>query len=341
MKAVRIHRFGDPSVLQYEDVDDPRPGPGDAIVHIKAASINHLDIDVRSGVSRWPVPLPHIPGTEFAGEVVAVGPGATLEAGTRVIAFEATCGACEYCTSGRDNLCTNAQHFGLTVNGGYAQYVSAPARGLIAIDSGLPYEDAATAQLSFGTAYHMLVTRAHVVPGETVLVNAAASSVGTAAIQIAKWRGARVIASAGSAAKLEPLRALGADEVIDYSRELLDEAVLSVTGGRGVEVVFEHVGGPLFERVLKSLARDGRVVTCGAHAGEVVPLDIIPFFRRQLSLLGSRRVTSAELRDVLRLMGDGTFKAKIHTTLPLSAAKRAHELIERRENVGKVVLLPP
>lgn len=328
-------------MLRYEDVDDPRPGPGDAIVRIQAAAINHLDIDVRSGVSRWPVSLPHIPGTEFAGEVVAVGPGCTLAAGTRVIAFEATCGACSYCTSDRDNLCTNAQHFGLTVNGGYAQYISAPAHGLIPIESELPYEDAATAQLSFGTAYHMLIARAQLAPGETVLVNAAASSVGTAAIQIAKWRGARVIASAGSWAKLEPLRALGADEVVDYSREALDDAVLSLTGGRGVEVAFEHVGGPLFERVLKSLARDGRAVTCGAHAGEVVPLDIIPFFRRQLSLLGSRRVTSQELRDVLRLMGDGALKAKIHKTLPLSAAKEAHELIERRENIGKVVLLPP
>lgn len=341
MKAVRIHRFGDPSVLQYEDVDDPSPGPGDAVVRIKAASINHLDIDVRAGVSRWPVSLPRIPGTEFAGDVTAVGPGSVLKVGTRVIAFEATCGTCTYCTSGRDNLCTNGQHFGLTVHGGYAQYISAPGRGLIPIESDLPYEDAATAQLSFGTAYHMLVTRVQLAAGETILINAAASSVGTAAVQIAKWRGARVIASAGSAAKLEQLRALGADEVIDYSRDLLDEAVLSLTGGRGVEVVFEHVGGPLFERVLKSLARDGRVVTCGAHAGEVVPLDIIPFFRRQLSLLGSRRVTSAELREVLRLMGNRTFKAKIHKTLPLSAAREAHELIGRRENVGKVVLLPP
>lgn len=341
MKAIRIHHFGDPSVLQYEDAADPSPGEGDVIVRVKAASINHLDLDVRAGVSRWPVPLPHIPGTEFAGEVVAVGPGVTLAIGTRAIAFEATCGTCAYCATGRDNLCTGAQHFGLTVNGGYAQFVRAPARGLVAIEGELPYEDAATAQLSFGTAYHMLVTRAGVRSDEVVLVNAAASSVGTAAIQIAKWKGARVIASAGSASKLERLRALGADEVIDYSREALDEAVLSLTGGSGVDVVFEHVGGPLFERVLKAVARDGRIVTCGAHAGEVVPLDIIPFFRRQLSLLGSRRVTSKELKSVLALMEAGTFKATIHKTLPLEAAREAHELVERRENVGKVVLLPP
>lgn len=340
MKAVRIHRFGDPSVLQYEDVDDPKPAPGEVVVAVKAAAINHLDLDVRSGVSRWPVSLPHIPGTEFAGEVVEAGAGTKLKAGTRVIAFEGTCGSCEYCTTARDNLCSAATHFGLTVDGGYAQFVCAPERGLIPVNGDLPHASAATAQLSFGTAYHMLVSRACLQPGETVLVNAAASSVGTAAIQVAKWRGARVIASAGSAAKLAALRDLGADDVIDYSSEPLDEAVLSRTKNRGVDVVFEHVGGELFERVLRCVARDGRIVTCGAHAGETVALDIIPFFRRQLSLLGSRRVTSDELRRVLELMADRTFVAAIYKELPLSDARIAHELIERRENVGKVVLTP-
>jgi NADPH:quinone reductase-like Zn-dependent oxidoreductase len=297
-------------------------------------------MDVRSGVSRWPAPFPHIPGTEFAGEVSATGPGTSLGVGDRVVAFEGTCGACEYCRSERDNLCTAAQHFGLTIAGGYAQFVRAPETALFKLDDKLSYEAAATAQLSFGTSYHMLVTRAQLKRGETVLVNAAASSVGTAAVQIAKWLGAHVIASAGSPAKLEALRALGADDVIDYSHEALDEAVLGLTNGRGVDVVFEHVGGEMLQHALRATARDGRVVTCGAHAGEVVPIDIIPFFRRQLSLLGSRRVTSAELREVLRLMGEGIFKPAIHKRLPLSAAREAHELIERRENIGKVILLP-
>ena len=340
MKAVRVHRYGDPSVLEYEDVDDPVPQKGEVVVRVRAAAINHLDLDVRSGVSRWPAPLPHIPGTEFAGEVSAAGPDTSLKPGDRVVAFEATCGTCEYCRSERDNLCTAAQHFGLTIAGGYAQFVRAPEHALIKLDDKLPYDAAATAQLSFGTAYHMLVTRAHLKSGETVLVNAAASSVGTAALQIAKWRGARVIASAGSAAKLEQLRMLGADEVIDYSRVTLDDAVLELTSGRGVDVVFEHVGGEMLQRALRATARDGRIVTCGAHAGEVVPVDIIPFFRRQLSLLGSRRVTSRELREVLRLMAEGVFVATIHKRLPLSQAREAHELIERRENVGKVILLP-
>lgn len=229
----------------------------------------------------------------------------------------------------------------MTLHGGYAQYVRAPERGLIVFDDGLSYESAATAQLSFGTAFHMLISRANLKAGETVLVNAAASSVGTAAIQIAKWRGARVIASSGNATKLEQLRALGADDVVDYSTGALDDAVLSLTNGRGVDVVFEHVGGPLFEQVLKLVARDGRIVTCGAHAGEVVPLDIIPFFRRQLSLLGSRRVTSTELQQVLRLLSEGAFKPKIHKVLPLKAAREGHELIEQRANVGKVLLIPP
>lgn len=341
MRAVRFHQFGGPSVLHYETVPDPLLGPQDALVRVFAAGVNHLDLDVRSGTSRWPISLPHIPGTEFAGEVVEVGTEVRdLEVGTPVVANAAVCGRCRYCRTARDNLCPHVRNFGLTMPGAYAELVAAPQDSLIPLPTGVSFEGAACAQLNFGTAWHMLITRSRLRTGETVLVNAAASSVGVAAVQIAHLAGGRVIASAGSAKKLEIVRALGAEEVIDYTTHDLEQEVLRLTGGQGVDLIFEHVGGGMFGTVLNLLAADGRMVLCGGHAGEVVELDLIPFFRRELQLIGSRRATRQEMVEVLGLLERGLLKPVIDTSFPLSKARSAHELIEARRNAGKLLLLP-
>lgn len=340
MRAVRFHDFGPPAVLRLEEVPTPSAVAGELIVKVGAAAVNHLDLDVRSGTLRWSVRLPHIPGTEFAGEVAATAAPCDFAVGDRVVAYEGTCGSCAFCLSGRENLCYAATHIGLTLAGAYAEYVVAPARCFVRLPDAVPFETAAVAQLSFGTAWHMLMTRGHLQRGETVLINAAASAVGTAAIQIAQLAGAHIIASAGSATKLHSLRALGADHVVNYTTEDLVAQVMAITEGRGADLVFEHVGGQLFAQVMRLLARGGRIVTCGAHAGEVVALDLIPFFRREFSLIGCRRCTTAELAHVLVLLAQGVLRpSSIEFCLSHKLKRRTNPrgTPKRRENFARAL----
>jgi len=342
VKAVRIHEHGAREVLRYEDVPDPVPGEDEVLVRVRSCALNHFDVDLRENLSRWDFPLPWTLGLEFAGDVASLGPGVEgLAAGDRVwVLHEIPCLQCEHCRAGEDNRCLAARMWSVQMEGGYAEYVAAPARAVFRLPESVGYDEAAAAQIVFTTAWHMLVTRGRVKAGETVLVSAAGSGVGHAAIQIAKLAGATVITTAGSDEKLEAARADGADHGINYRRERVTERALELNGGRGVDVVVEHVGGEQFGACLAALRKGGRLVTCGGHAGEVVDLDIIPLFRNEWEVIGSRTGTTAEIRLVMDLVAEGRLRPRIHAALPLAEAAEAHRILESREHFGKVVLNP-
>jgi NADPH:quinone reductase-like Zn-dependent oxidoreductase len=342
MKVSQFHRFGGPEVLVCEETREPKPGPGEAVVRVRAVGINHVDLDHRAGTSRIPIAFPHILGREFAGEVAALnGEAGPLKEGERVwVTCRVPCGKCEFCLSGRDNLCLREGFFGLDLPGGYAEYVKVPIANLNPLPLHVGFEDAAASQIAFGTAWHVLINRGGLRAGQSVLVQAAGSGIGSAAIQVARLAGATVFATASSDGKLERAKALGAHHLINYSTGNFAERVLDLTGGRGVDVVMEHVGGEVFTRSLQCLKRNGVIVTVGAHAGEVVPFDIIPFFRRELRLSGSKNASVTELRTVMGLVAEGKLKPVIHRSFPLAEAAEAHRVVESREIFGKVVLLP-
>jgi NADPH:quinone reductase-like Zn-dependent oxidoreductase len=340
MKVARFHKFGGPEVLLYEEAPKPAPKPGEALVRVRAVGINHVDLDHRAGTSRIPLTFPHILGREFAGELAQ--DAGDFKAGDRVwITCRIPCRKCELCLAGRDNLCVQEGYFGLDIPGGYAEYVAVPIANLNALPKQVSYEDAAAAQIAFGTAWHVLVNRGSLQAGQTVLIQAAGSGIGSAAVQVAKLAGAAmIIATASSEKKLEQARALGATHLINYSSKKFADQVMAITGGRGVDVVMEHIGGEVFTESLKCLARGGIIVTVGAHAGEVVPFDIIPFFRRELRLSGSKNASVLELRKVMGLVADGKLKPVIHKALPLAQAAEAHRVVDSRDFFGKVILLP-
>jgi NADPH:quinone reductase-like Zn-dependent oxidoreductase len=342
MKVSWFHRFGGPEVLVCEETRKPMPEVGEAVVRVRAVGINHVDLDVRAGTSRIPVSFPHILGREFAGEVAALGDKASpLKEGDRVwVTCRLPCSTCEFCLSGRDNLCLQEGYFGLDLPGGYAEFVKVPISNLQHLPSHVSFEDAAASQIAFGTAWHMLINRGGLQAGHTVLIQAAGSGIGSAALQVARLAGATIFATASSEQKLQRAKALGAHHLINYSEENFAERVLELTGGKGVDVIMEHVGGEVFTRSLECLKRDGVIVTAGAHAGEVVPLDIIPFFRRQLRLSGSKNASVTELRTVMGLVAEGRLKPVIHRTFPLAEAAEAHRVVDSREIFGKVLLLP-
>jgi NADPH:quinone reductase-like Zn-dependent oxidoreductase len=340
MTAVRLHAFGGPEALVVEQVAVPEPGEGEVLVRVRAAGVNHLDLDIRAGTSRLPIRFPHVLGMEAAGEVAAVGAAVEgVAPGDRVaVLYQSRCGSCAFCLAGEHSLCPAAELLGVHRPGGYAEYAVAAAGLLVPLPEQVPFEDAAAVQLSFGTAWHALAGRARLEAGETVLVSAAGSGVGSAALQVARLLGARPVASVGSPEKAERARRLGAELVVDYASAPLAETVLAETGG--VDVVLEHVGGALFGESLRCLRPGGRLVVLGAHAGEQVPVDLVELFRNQWSVIGSRRATEPELRHVFDLLGAGELRPTIHATLPLAQAAEAHALLAGRQAFGKVVLQP-
>ena len=289
MKAVVFHEFGGPDVLRVEDVPDPKPGPGEVVLDILASALNHLDVDIREGISRFPVEPPFILGVEIVGRISALGEGVTgWQVGDRVMPYLMdTCGTCRYCQTGRETLCLSPGFISFSTSGGYAEKLACSTRHLIRVPDRLSDEAAAATQIAFGTAWHMLFNRGDLRAGQTVLINSVGSGIGSAAVQLAQLAGAFVIGNAGSGEKLERANELGLDDGINHATEDVVAGVMDATGGHGVDLVFEHVGGELFQKGLDSLAKDGRLVTCGAHAGEVVPFDIIPFFRTQKQIVGS------------------------------------------------------
>ncbi|MCL6566420.1 MAG: zinc-binding dehydrogenase [Acidobacteriia bacterium] len=342
MKAIVFHEHGDPSVLRYTEVAEPKIGPAEVLVRVRACALNHLDLWVRRGLPGISIPLPHIPGSDISGEVARVGESVTrVKVGQRVLlAPGISCGQCPQCLAGEDNLCRRYTLFGYMVDGGCAEYVKSPEVNVIPIPGDLSFEEAAAVPLVFLTAWHMLITRAKLRPGEDLLVLGAGSGVGSAAVQIGKLIGARVLATAGSDAKLAKARELGADEVINHSRQKIADEVKRLTDRRGVDVVFEHVGTATWDASLMSLAPSGRLVTCGATTGYQAHVDIRYLFSRNLSILGSYMGSKAELYDVLHLVAQRKLRAVIDRTMPLEECALAHELMERREQFGKIVLLP-
>lgn len=342
MKVNRFHEYGGASVMRYEDAPDPEPAPGEVLIRVRPCALNHIDLDLRNAVSRINLELPFTPGIEIAGEVAALGAGVQgVKIGERVTpTFYVPCGACEYCRGQRENLCSRKQMFGVTRPGGYAELVTAPSQSLMRIPPSMGFDEAAAAQVAFGTAFHMLVGRAHLRRGETVLVQATGSGVGSAALQVAQLSGARVIATAGSEEKLQRARALGAEHTINYRTADFLQAVMLYTDGRGVDVVFEHVGGEVFSKSLKCLALGGRLVTCGAHGGEVSSIDVIELFRKEAAVLGSYTASIFELRQVMLLVETGKLKPVIHRAFPLAEAAQAQETLAQRNHFGKLLLHP-
>lgn len=342
MKAVVFHEHGGIDKLRYEDRPDPTTKDNEALIRIKACALNHLDLWGRVGLPGVQIPLPHISGSDICGEVVSTdrlvsraGPGDTV-----MIAPGLSCGACEYCLSGRDSMCRSYKIIGYQVDGGYAELVSVPEVNLIPKPEWLKPEEAAAIPLVFMTAWHMLVTRAGISPADVVLILAAGSGVGSAAIQIAKLCGARVIATAGSEDKLRLAKELGADELINHSQQDLTEEARRITNRRGVDIVIEHVGTATWEKSIKSLAVGGRMVTCGATTGYAGQTDIRYVYSRQLSILGSYMASKAELLKVVDLVRQRRLKPVVDSIYPLADAAKAQERMEKREHFGKIVLRP-
>jgi NADPH:quinone reductase-like Zn-dependent oxidoreductase len=342
MKAVRFHQHGGPEVLSYEDAPDPDLAPGDVLVRVRACALNHLDLWARRGLPGIRTPMPHITGSDVAGEVVSSS-AADLPAGRRVMLQPGlSCGRCLACLAGRDNECPRYEVLGnINYPGGYAEYVAVPARNVIPIPDAIDYVQAAAFPLTFLTAWHMLITRAGLQRGEDVLVLAAGSGVGQAAIQIAALHGARVFATAGSSDKLERARALGASEVIDHHRQDIAEEIKRLTNKRGVDVVIEHVGEATWAKSVRALARGGRLVTCGATTGANGALNLSALFSKQLSILGSFMGTKGELLRVAPFFFAGQLKPVIDTAFPLREAAQAHRRMEDSGQFGKIVLEIP
>jgi NADPH:quinone reductase-like Zn-dependent oxidoreductase len=344
MEAVVLREHGGPEVLKRERIDVPEPGPGEVRVAVKAVALNHLDIWVRRGGPAFHLEYPHRLGSDVAGVIDAFGPSAgpdPLSVGDRVVINPGlSCGRCQSCLSGADNLCPGYRLLGENTHGGYAEFVVVPRQNLAPYPDALTFEEAASVILPFLTAWQMLVRKAEVRAGEVVLVHGAGSGVGVAAVQICKLLGARVIATASTADKLAKARALGADATIDYQQRDFVTEVRGLTEKRGVDVVFEHVGGDTFARSIKITRNGGRIVTCGATSGFTPAIDLRHVFFRQIQILGSTMGSKGDLFEVLKHVAAGRLRPVVHTVMPLAEAARGHQLLEARQAFGKVVLTP-
>jgi NADPH:quinone reductase-like Zn-dependent oxidoreductase len=340
MKAIVFHQHGAPDVLKYEHAPDPVPRHNEVLVRVKACALNHLDLWVRRGLPNVPILLPHIPGSDVAGEIAQVGMDVTtVRVGQKVVlAPLVSCGKCAACVAGLDNCCRQATNLGYLIDGGCAEYVRAPEVNCLPYPENLSFEETASIPLVFQTAWHMLVGRAELQPGEDILILGAGSGVGIAAIQIAKFFGAQVLATAGTDEKLQKARRLGADHLINHKTQKIRDEVRRITNKRGVDVVFEHVGTATWEDSLASLALGGRLVTCGATTGYDAKVDLRFLFSRQLSLLGSYMGVKSELHTVLKLVAAGRLKPVVDRVFPLAEAAAAHSYLESGSQFGKVVL---
>jgi NADPH:quinone reductase-like Zn-dependent oxidoreductase len=340
MKAVRIHEFGGPEVLRYEGVSDPKLRHDQVLVRVKACALNHLDLWVRRGLPG--VSLPHIPGSDVAGEIVEVGEYVVgFQPGQRVLlAPMHFCNHCAKCVSGLQNQCPEFTVLGNRVDGGNCELMAVPAVNVIPIPDTLDFNQAASVPLVFLTAWHMLVGRADIRPGQTVLVLGASSGVGIAAIQVAKLFHTRVITTAGDQEKLEKARELGADHGINHYQQKISDEVKKLTNKAGVDIVVEHVGAATWEESMKCLKPAGTLVTCGATSGPNASFDLRFLYSRQLSLLGSYMGTMGELYEVLGHIFAGRLKPVVDRAFALQDVRDAHEYMEKSQMFGKVILNP-
>lgn len=344
MKATIFKEFGGPEKLIYEDVPGPQIGRDEVLIRVNACSINRLDIWVREGIPAYKLTLPHISGCDIAGIVEATGEdidSSRIRVGDRVIVAPGlSCFRCANCLAGMDNLCESYRIIGAQTDGGYAEYATAPQINIIPMPEGISFEEASAFPLTFLTAWHMLIGRACLSPGEDVLIIAAGSGIGVAAVQIARLAGARVMATAGTDEKLRRAKEIGADEVINYTKEDFAKRVKEITNGKGADVVFEHVGPATWEKSIASLAKNGRLITCGATTGPEVKVDLRYIFMRQQSIMGSIMGTRKELLEITSLIGQRRLKPIIDSVYPLSEARQAQERVLNRENFGKIILTP-
>jgi NADPH:quinone reductase-like Zn-dependent oxidoreductase len=342
MKAIGFKTHGGPEVLELLDLPTPQPKAREVRVRVKAVALNHLDIWVRKGWPGLKLKLPHVLGSDIAGVVDAVGAEVTdLQTGAEVVVNPGlSCGACDKCLRGDDNLCRSYQIIGEHSAGGYAEFVCVPRQNILPKPSKLTFEEAACVPLTFLTSWTMLMRRAQLKPGETVLVHAAGSGVGSAAVQIAKLAGATVIATASSEEKLARAKALGADHLINYSTHDFLEEVKRITNRKLVDVVFEHVGASTWDKSLGCLPFGGRLVICGATSGREVKLDLNVLFYKRISLLGTTMGSKGDLFRILQLVEEGKLKPVHDRTLPLEKAAEAQGLLADRKSFGNVVLTP-
>ena len=340
MRAILMEARGGPEVLKPGEVPTPEPGPKEVRLRVKAAALNHLDIWVRKGVASPKLPLPHILGADASGVVDAVGPGVTgFAPGDEVVVNPGlSCGHCERCLAGEDNLCAKYEILGEHRFGAYAEYLVVPEVNLLKKPQNLSFEEAAAIPLTFLTAWQMVVDKLQVRPGEDVLVMAAGSGVSVAAIQIAKLFGARVIATAGSEEKLRKAKELGADETVNYTHPDWPKEVRRLTGGKGADKVVDHTGALYFEGAIRATANGGKIAIAGASSGYEGTLPFAHVFFRQLSILGSTMGSKSRLFPILRFVEQGKLKPVVGQVLPLEEAAEGHRLLEERRVFGKVVL---
>jgi len=341
MKAIRFHTHGGPEVLMYEDAPDPVARPGHVVVRAAACALNRLDLFQRVGLERVTIPLPHISGADVAGTIDEVGDGVRdLNVGQRVMLQPGlSCGVCARCLAAQDFLCPRYDVLGYQSDGGYAERVAVPAANIIPIPDHIDFVTAAAFPLTFLTAWHMLFAKGGLTHQDTVLVVAAGSGVGQAAVQIARGARARVIATARGEAKCAQAATLGADDVIDSTREDVARRVKELTGKRGVDIVIEHVGASTWDSSVRSLAKGGRLVTCGATTGFEATLDLRHLFARQLTFAGSYMGSKSELLQASAAFFSGLYKPVIDSTFPRRDAAQAHRRLEAGSQFGKIVLV--
>jgi NADPH:quinone reductase-like Zn-dependent oxidoreductase len=340
VNAVFFDAHGGPEVLKYGEFKDPVVTPTDVLIGVKACALNHLDIWVRMGLPNVQIPLPHVPGSDVCGVVLETGKGVKrFKKGDRVVVSPGQLPPhAPELLEARDSFSPDFQILGLQSNGGYAEKIAVHERFVIPVSDKLSDEEWASIPLAALTAYHMLVTRAGVKPGETVLVHAGGSGIGSFALQIAKLLGATVYTTVGDYKKVARAKKLGADEVILYKTKDFAEEIKRLTGGRGVDVVFEHIGPEVWKGSISSLVRGGRLVTCGGTSGPKAEIDIRYFYSKQLSIIGSYMGSLAELHKVLDLVERGLVVPTVDQVFPLKEAAEAHRRMESRQNFGKIVL---
>ena len=325
MKAALILQHGGIENIVVRDHPKPVPGPGEVLVAVKACGLNHLDIFVRRGIPGRKLELPHISGGDIAGEVAEVGPGVeNVKPGDRVLV---------------DPL-VNGQALGEDLTGGLAEYAKVPAANCIPLPEGISYEEAAALPIAYGTAYRMLITRGRLKAGETILILGASGGVGTAAVQIAKHVGAVVIAAAGSESKLERLKELGADYLINYNKDDFSKETWQITGKKGADVIVDYTGKETWPKSIRACKKGGRILTCGATTGYEAVTDLRYVWVREINILGSNAWERSDLETLLDLVLQGKLKPIIDRVMPLEEIREAHRLIEGRQIFGKVIMKP-
>ena len=341
MKAIRFHEHGGPEVLRYEEVPNPEPGRGEVLIALRAAALNHLDLFVRAGIPG--VPLPHIGGADGAGIVVAQGEGATrYPIGTRLF-FDPglSDGTCRFCARGEHSLCDRFEIVGEHRDGTFAQLLVIPEANCRPIPQALSFVEAAAFPLVFLTAWRMLVSKARLQPGETVLILGIGGAVALAALQIAKLLSAYVLVTSRSGAKLERAHGLGADVLINHTEKDFSKEVWALTGKQGVDVVVETVGAATWAGSVRALARGGRLVTCGATSGPRPDEDIRRIFSKQITIYGSTMGARRDWEQLTVLLGQGRLRPVVDRTYPLEQAAQAQDRMARGEQFGKIVLEVP